>query len=86
MNKIFEYTQSAVNTAAPYIKEAGGYAISAAESVKRNLKKSKKKAKRQLRIIRIKNFIELMTNLILIIAAVIGIVLAVLEVIRRDGE
>lgn len=83
MNKIYEYTQNAVDYAQPYVKKAGKYATDAAHMAKRTIKKTNKKAKRHLLIYRIKNTVEIVSNLILIIAAIIALLGALNEYFKN---
>lgn len=82
MNKFFEYTQNAVDYAKPYVKEVGGYAADAAGFVGNKIRKNTKRAKRKMRILKIKNILDVVSNVVLIIAAVVALFVAVSEYLK----
>ncbi len=49
------------------------------------VRKSEKKAKMHIRLIRLKNILEIVSNVALIIASVIAVICAIVEFLRRDN-
>lgn len=84
MNKFYEYTQNAVDFARPYVKEVGGYASNAADYVDRKIKSNTRKAKRSMKIIKFKNYLEVISNVVLIIASLIALFVAIKEWIKSS--
>ena len=77
--KILGYASEAVETAMPYAEKIGNYAKSTAKSVNRNFLRTRKEAKRRMKIVKIKQYIELASNIVLLAAAVIALVMALFQ-------
>lgn len=81
MGRFTEYAHNAVEFAAPYVREAGDYAQSAAQSVEKGWHRRVKRVKRKHTVAKISNALDMLANLILLIAAV----LALFMVIKENG-
>lgn len=82
MKEFKEYAQDAIEFAAPYAEAAEGYVCNLSNSAKRKYKKMKKKAKKKMLIVRIKNFVEIFTNVILLAAAVIACAAVIINAVK----
>ena len=84
MNKI-SYIKDFANTALPHFKKAEKRVKSIAKIGKTNVDKAKSKIKCHLKLAKLKQIIELTMNIVLLIASVIALVIAFLQIIcKRD--
>lgn len=81
MSRFTEYAHNAAEFAAPYVREAGDYAQSAVQSVEKGWRRRVKRVKRKHAFAKISNALDILANIILLIAAV----LALFMVIKENG-
>ena len=77
ISDILGYASDAVEVAVPYFEKIGNYAGNTVKAANKRIMYAKKRAKRQMRIVKIKQWIELASNLVLLVAAVIALVMAI---------
>ena len=76
------YLNNAYEYARPYARKTLSIAYSAANEIKKDIKKSQKKNKRMLKFIKIKNFIELAANFVLIKPAFLALVFMIIDFLK----
>ena len=73
MSKWQEYRDEAVDFAAPYVKQAGSYVENAAGRMGRSYRRNKRKMTRSMRLIRFKQALEIVSNLVMLAAALVAV-------------
>lgn len=84
MNKVFDYMRDAADAAEPYVRNAGEYAANTVRYAGDCVRKKKKQIKRRSFLVRLDGIIQLMTNIVLMAAALIALFIAASEYLKRD--
>ncbi len=85
MNKI-SVIKDFAETVFPKLKKVGGYAAAVAATGKRKIGKTKAKLKWHLKLAKLKQIIEVTMNIVLLIASVIALVIAFLQIICKKDK
>ena len=86
MLKWQKYCDEAGRYAAPYVHRAGETLETAAKHADRAFRRSRRKVKRRMRLLRIKRGLDLLTHLLLILAAVIALFELLYQHWKEHGE
>lgn len=83
MSRVFKYVQDVADLAEPYVRNAGDYAASTVQYAGDCVRKKKKAIRRRNFFARLNGIIQFSTNVVLMVAAVIALIMAVSEYFNR---
>ena len=83
MSRVFKYVQDAADLAEPYVRNAGEYVANTVQYAGDCVRKKKKAIHRRNFFARLNGIIQFSTNVVLMVAAVIALIIAVSEYFNR---
>ncbi len=83
MNNIFLVLNKGFEFLTPFVKKLLGSAVAVAGAVGDSIRKSNKRAKMHIRLIRIKNILEFISSVALLIATIIALICTIGEFFKK---
>lgn len=83
ISKILDYVYDIAERIIPFAKKYGGYACLAVSAANNRIAKSHKRVKRAMKITRFKYILDIISNIVLIIAAFIALTAFIIDFAKK---